>query len=560
MKFFTLGLSFAFLAAFFTPAVLSANDCPTATSLSLGSCQTIAFDGTCNFGPASQINCTSPSCVGDAWFEFVPGGTSASQYNVQFDISVDVANTINILLLYSESKELGDPCEWASGAQGYTRYGSICTEVVSPGVPVDFTVNGMDGSGTFYILVERVTGTGGNVTVCPTLIGNCPAPSNDRCSNPISLTAGNGIDPAAATGPNIPNWNDALKASNACATKQRLTDFCGTFSAGTPTEDHYTRKLGTVCFQNGNLGDNGLVPFATQCNAYLENTVWYTFQVPVSASDWYLHLGSTSQCSQEPNNLSVMLFSNVDCADARNATLIECGKPGIFGAIPSADWSSAAMNLTAGNTYWIVVDGTRQSQCDFCLILGRGPANPVLPVEFVSFDGKEVDTGHFLEWETSTEEGISMFEVQRSPDAEAFETIGQVLSTGDIDQGKEYTYLDESAPVGGSYYRIKTLDFNGVESFSETIYLTRSLPGAQLFRLFPNPVEDQLHLFLGLPEQADASFSLINMMGQTVSQETRALASGNQEQTLDVGQYARGLYILRIQIGKESFQRKILLD
>ncbi|MEM7369645.1 MAG: T9SS type A sorting domain-containing protein [Bacteroidota bacterium] len=559
MKFFNIGFIACLLATTFQTSILYGNNCSSATSISLGGCQTIAFDAVCDFSPASQIACTSPVCQGDAWFEFVPGGTNASQFDVQFDISVDVANTINVVLIYSESVELGDPCEWPSGAEGYTRHGSVCTEVVSAGVPFDFTVRGMDGSGTFFLLVERVTGTGGNVTVCPTLLGNCPAPSNDRCSNAQPLTSGSGIDPNAATGPAIPNWNDALKSTNACATKQRLTDFCSLFTAGTPTEDHYTRKLPGVCYHNGNIGDN-IFPGGVQCDEYLENTVYYSFQVPVSANDWYLHLGSTSQCTQQPNNLMVTILSSMDCADADLSVRMECTKTAVFGGIPSADWSSSAMNLNSSNTYYIVIDGTRQSQCDFCLLLGRGPANPVLPVEFLSFQGFQQETGHLLEWTTKTEDGISSFTVERSLDSETFETIGSINSLGSIDQGLDYQFLDESAPVGGSYYRITTLDINGVESSSEIIYLERVLPGPQLFRLYPNPASDQLHLFLGIPEQASASFSLTDMWGRTVHQEMRQLHSGNQEQVLDVNTFARGLYILRIRIGKEVLTKKILLN
>lgn len=559
MKFFNTVSIGCLLAMLFHTSTLVGNDCPTATSVSLGACQTVAFDAICNFGPAAQIACTSPTCTGDAWFEFVPGGTNASQFNVRFDITLSVTNTINLILIYSESVELGDPCEWPSGAEGYTRYRSVCTQVVTGGVPYEFTAEGLDGSGTFFLLVERVTGTGGSVTVCPTLLGNCPAPSNDRCSNALALTTGNGIDPAAAAGPAIPNWNDAVKTTNACATKQRIDDWCGTFSAGNPTEDHYTRKLGLVCYHNGNIGDN-IFPGGVQCDEYLENTVYYSFQVPVAASDWYLHLGSTSQCDQEPNNLMITILSNLDCSDADNSVRIECTKSAILGGIPSADWSSSPMTLSTGTTYYIVVDGTRQSQCDFCMILGRGPANPVLPVEFLSFQGFQQETGHLLEWTTKVEDGISSFEIERSEDSETFETIGSVQSLGSIDQGLDYQFLDETAPVGGSYYRITTLDINGVESSSEIIYLERSIPSPQLFRLYPNPASEQLHLFLGIPEQAAASFSLTDMWGRTVHQETRQLPAGNQEQVLDVNTFARGLYILRIRVGKDVLTKKILLN
>lgn len=566
MKFFNLAWAALLSVALSLPSILYANDCSSASTVSFGAggCQTVTLDAVCDFGPSTQVPCASPAppCIGDAWFRFVPGGTNLSQFNVQFDITLNSANTVNISLLYSESKELGDDCEWNTNTEGYTVYSRMCTEVVSGGVPIDFTVNGIDGSGTYFILVERVSGGPiADVTVCPTFLGNCAAPGNDRCSNAYALTAGNGIDPAAATGPNIPSWADAFKGTNACATKQRLPDGCSGFAnsnLNTQTEDHNKRNILGQCIYNGNLGDTP--PLGPNCFQFLENTVYYTFQVPASATDWYLHIGSTSQCSQEPNNIGIMLLENVNCNDARDADVIACNSTGIFGAIPSADISFSNLNLTQGTTYWIVIDGTRQSQCDFCILLGRGPDNPVLPVEFLSFDGIAQPTGHLLNWETRVEDGIFSFEIERSEDGQIFDLVGEMPSLGSVQEGASYSFLDENAPVGGSYYRIRTLDINGVESLSEVIYLHRSLEQAELYRLYPNPANDQVHLLLGIPDQSEATFTFLDMWGRRVYEESRSLASGNQEQTFAVSHLARGLYVLRIQVGNRTFLEKVLLD
>jgi hypothetical protein len=481
---------------------------------------------------------------------------------VQFDISMNLTATVNIMLLYSESKELGDPCEWNGNTEGYTRYQSICNEPMSPGVTVDITADGMDGSGTFFILVERVSGAGETVTVTPTLLGNCPAPSNDRCSSPIALSVGNGIDPGVLLPvPPIPEWSNALKGSIACATKQRLTDGCGTFNNGTPTEDHYKSNILGNCVFKGNLGDNTLV---SQCDEYLENTVYYTFQVPVSGNDYYIHFGSSGPCAQEPNNLVYMIFSSIDCSDAQSSTRIACNKTSINGTVPTADWSydgfGSGITLNAGTTYWIVVDGTRQSQCDFCILIARGPDNPVLPAEFLSFSGDTEPFGNVLEWSTRIEDGISSFEVERSADGESFEVLGDVLSEGNVVEGARYSFLDRTPPAGKSFYRVKTVDVNGIESTSRVIQLTRELAQASLIDVYPQPAQDELKVLLSLPEAGAATFHLFDLAGRKVASFSHHLSSGNQEISLPLGQLSRGLYLLKAQVGTQSYQRKILLN
>ncbi|MEO1448460.1 MAG: T9SS type A sorting domain-containing protein [Bacteroidota bacterium] len=545
------------------PLHLAANNCNSAVNLTLGSSSSVAFDASCEFGPGSQDPCGG-ACTGDAWFEWVPGGTNLSQFNVQFDISLNVSATVNIMLLYSESKELGDPCEWPSSAEGYTRYQHMCGVVMTPGNVEEITAEGLDGSGTFFILVERVSGGTGSVTVNPTFLGNCAAPSNDRCTNPIALTVGNGIDPSVTTGPAIPNWMNALCGSTACATKQRLTTGCTFAGNGASTEDHYKSNISFQCFYSGNVGD--VLPFAPlggQCDEYLENTVYYTFTVPVTANDYYVHFGSSSQCSQQPNNVAFMIFDGLDCNDSKNSSRIACNKTAINGLIPSADWSydggGGGATFITGNTYYIVADGTRQSQCGFCILIGRGPANPVLPAEFTFFEGHAKAYGNVLEWRTRIEESIQSFEVERSFNGEVFETLGSVKSEGSVDQGADYTFLDRSPGAGTSYYRIRTTDINGVESSSRTIQLTRELSGTDLINVYPQPASDILYIALSTAEATKANIQLFDLKGKLVREMGASVQAGVQELRLEVDGLSQGLYLLNVRVHNQRFQRKVIL-
>ena len=262
------------------PLFVSANDCSTASVVNTNSCATLTFDAACDFGPPSQVGCTG--CTGDSWFRWSSGsGSNLTQYNMRFNIELNSAGVVNIILAYSESIDAtGDPCNWttaASGTEGYTRYQTQCgISLTGPGDVYEFDNDGLDGSGTFFIIVEKVSGIATQASFCPVELSTCSAPANDRCSNASVLTSGNGIDPAAAAGPNVAAWSDAMKGTISCATKQRLQGYCNS-----QTEDHYARQTGigpfNQCYYNGNVGDAPLVGSilgAGQCDAYLENTVW----------------------------------------------------------------------------------------------------------------------------------------------------------------------------------------------------------------------------------------------------------------------------------------------
>ena len=77
------------------------------------------------------------------------------------------------------------------------------------------------------------------------------------------------------------------------------------------------------------------------------------------------------------------------------------------------------------------------------------------------FQGEEQEVGVFLSWSTSSEDGTSLFIIERATDGEEFESIGAIGGAGDSDQEKEYNFFDFN--IHGSYilYRLKQTDKDG---------------------------------------------------------------------------------------------------
>jgi len=276
---------------------------------------------------------------------------------------------INIALLYSESVDAGNPCQWGTNTEGYSYYTTLCNKQMNGnGHTYFFKTKGLDGSGHFFLLVERVGGSGGSITVFPRFDGTCTPPSNDRCNSATALSPGNGLDPSASTS-SIAAWSESINATTRCATKQRMDDGCQAGGAD-PTEDHYGSRFVGTCHWGGNIGDNGSWPFTlNQCDEYIENTVWYSFTVPLTSNLWNIYFGSTSQCFHPPNDMVATLLRNVNCSDADQAVRERCDKFAVNGGMPSDDLGWTDITLNAGTTYYIVLDGTRGYECDISILL-----------------------------------------------------------------------------------------------------------------------------------------------------------------------------------------------
>ena len=82
-------------------------------------------------------------------------------------------------------------------------------------------------------------------------------------------------------------------------------------------------------------------------------------------------------------------------------------------------------------------------------------------------DGEELAIGNFLNWSTSFEENSDVFFVEKSMDnGQNFEVIGQVSAAGNTLKGKEYRFLDLNVTDGTVWYRLRQVDKDKTESFS----------------------------------------------------------------------------------------------
>jgi len=165
--------------------------------------------------------------------------------------------------------------------------------------------------------------------------------------------------------------------------------------------------------------------------------------------------------------------------------------------------------------------------------------NGVAPVEWLSFDAEALAEGVRLRWSTATEENNQGFGIERSRDAQRWETLEFVPGAGSTQDIQEYTFMDFQPDPGFNYYRLKQTDYNGDYEYSDIREVVVGIQAATHgVSFFPNPVKNQLHI-----SPMTGTVSVHDLSGRRMRM---AFPQGNWY-TLELSALPAGMYILTYQ-------------
>lgn len=177
----------------------------------------------------------------------------------------------------------------------------------------------------------------------------------------------------------------------------------------------------------------------------------------------------------------------------------------------------------------------------------------ILPVHLQSFDVRQSESGAYLSWQTSLEANASHFEVQRSTDALNFETIAQVMAAGNSVQQHTYTYTDEgfSNMESNVYYRIRMVDLDSTFAFSRIAVLVRD----KQFNMYPNPAPIGSTIIVEA-STAISGLSVYDITGRSLADYV-IQPQDNNRSAIRLAGLATGLYLIRFQVGGQTYIRKL---
>ena len=93
----------------------------------------------------------------------------------------------------------------------------------------------------------------------------------------------------------------------------------------------------------------------------------------------------------------------------------------------------------------------------------------LLPVTFSYFHALAKKDHVALEWETSSEIDNEGFHIEKSSDGKNYEAFAFVDGKGNSSNQEIYGWSDRSPIAGKNYYRLKQVDFNGNERYSDIV-------------------------------------------------------------------------------------------
>lgn len=257
----------------------------------------------------------------------------------------------------------------------------------------------------------------------------------------------------------------------------------------------------------------------------------------------------TSNCPYDLSGKSFNLRNDVDLRFTGDITVssttsfsaTNASHAVFFGAIevsPTGDLTLAELNAALAT-----ITGT----------LSLAELLVLLPVEFISFEGKADQNRVRLDWATATESNNSHFEVEHSLNGKDFKKIKEIKGAGTTQERQDYNYEYRQTVGGLSYYRLKQVDYDGHFDYSEVISVTVNAPKAQ-YTLFPNPVQDNFVIQTATGE-TPTSVQLFNQLGQEIR-----LDYLNFEQVHLPAGLKKGLYILQFELEGQTLTEKLLIQ
>lgn len=151
-------------------------------------------------------------------------------------------------------------------------------------------------------------------------------------------------------------------------------------------------------------------------------------------------------------------------------------------------WNDLSGSATA-NGIGNILSGSFNTFSRFALANKVGGGN-ALPIELISFEGKQKDKENHLEWVTSSERNSSYYSIERSSDHKNYEQIGIVYSKdGNANYEQVYEFVDKAPLKGLNYYRLKQFDKNGEYEYHKSIVIEyKEDQNEALFEMYPNPI------------------------------------------------------------------------
>ena len=176
-----------------------------------------------------------------------------------------------------------------------------------------------------------------------------------------------------------------------------------------------------------------------------------------------------------------------------------------------------------------------------------------LPLVLSQFYAQKQTSKVVLQWQSTSEEGVKQFIIERSNDGKTYKAIGSVAAAGNSAITQKYSYTDGSPfASANNYYRLLIQDADGHYKYSKILIIKFDGQLATDMQLFPSYVKDLLQVQLPNGLNGNVTLQVIDMNGRVIKKHTLAADGNALSTTVDVSTLIKGVYILKAQAGNTA--------
>jgi hypothetical protein len=171
-------------------------------------------------------------------------------------------------------------------------------------------------------------------------------------------------------------------------------------------------------------------------------------------------------------------------------------------------------------------------------------SNVVLPATLGFFGGEVRQGSALLSWQTLTETNLSHFEVEQSPDARHWNTVGSVPAINQAAGGR-YQFTKEKFVSPKAFFRLKVVDKDGSFEHSKMVMLKSGI--ALGVEIMGNPVRSAIHVAIHNPKAETIHATLVDFNGRRVGQVVYKHPGGSSVLQMQAPAGGAGIYLLQLQ-------------
>ncbi|RZL99654.1 MAG: T9SS type A sorting domain-containing protein, partial [Pedobacter sp.] len=234
---------------------------------------------------------------------------------------------------------------------------------------------------------------------------------------------------------------------------------------------------------------------------------------------------------------------------------IATSQSGTFSATPAQTgrWRSDSVNLTTyiqpGKRLFVVFRNVNAFGNNTIIddISITAAQKVVVPLRLISFTGSKQNGFNQLNWKTANEVNTKEFSLEYSTDATNFSALATINSDRSaLEANYHYNHLN---PAKQNFYRLKMIDIDGRFTYSNTVKLS----GEGNLLVYPTPAKELISVS-GLDKKGD--IRLLSADGKIMLTQTVT----SNVQTINIGQLAKGVYVLQYINGNSVQTQKIIKE